>query len=98
MTSLGSTVVLFGGYGAAASLNDTWTFNGSTWTEITVATPPAARNGHAMATLGGTRAVLFGGYDTVALSDTWIFDGTTWTQSTATGPTARNNQVMAAFP
>jgi N-acetylneuraminic acid mutarotase len=97
MTSLGSKVVLFGGYSGAASLNDTWTFDGTTWTQVTVTTPPAARNGHAMGSLG-TKAVLFGGYNTVTLGDTWIFDGVTWTQSSAVGPSARNNQVMAAFP
>lgn len=99
MASLGSTVVVFGGYDGTDSLSDTWTFEGTTWTEVTVATAPAARNGQAMATLGTTSAVLFGGYDgTASLSDTWVFNGSSWTQSAATGPSARNNHAMAALP
>ena len=38
-----SQLVLFGGHGAAASLGDTWTWDGTTWTQQTPATSPTAR-------------------------------------------------------
>jgi hypothetical protein len=63
--------------------DDTWTFDGQTWTRraITVASPPY-RSLAAMAYDADTgQTVLFGGHsgqDTI--SDTWTWDGTIWTQ------------------
>lgn len=56
MATLGNKVVLFGGYnstgpGGSVNLSDTWTFDGTTWTQVSAAGPPAARYSHAMATL-----------------------------------------------
>jgi N-acetylneuraminic acid mutarotase len=99
VASLGTQVVLFGGYDTttSASLDDTWTFDGSTWTELAVA-GPSARTGHAMATFQG-RVVLFGGTDGGApLDDTWTFDGTAWAQVVGAGPPARSGHAMATLP
>ncbi len=40
MATLGGQVVLFGGYGGNY-LNDTWTFDGSSWTQVTGSGPSA---------------------------------------------------------
>ncbi len=102
MASLGSVVVLFGGNTVTGSggayLQETWTFDGSSWTSVTTASSPSGRSGHAMATLGST-VVLFGGADTNGLqSDTWTFDGTTWTPvSTANSPPSRRDGAMATL-
>jgi len=34
MATLGGTVVMFGGEDATGHLDDTWTFDGTTWTQI----------------------------------------------------------------
>ncbi len=85
--------VLFGGDGAGGGTNnlcDTWTFDGSRWTQQQPATSPSAR---AFSTvtfdshLG--EIVLFGGYAAQSgLHDLWAWDGTNWTQmaSTANAP------------
>jgi hypothetical protein len=52
MAPFGGELVLFGGLGTTPFfLDDTWTFQGSTWTSVTVASPPPARGGGGMATL-----------------------------------------------
>ncbi|MEW5849382.1 MAG: kelch repeat-containing protein [Myxococcota bacterium] len=92
------TTVLFGGFGGAgfnlAPRNDTWTWNGSGWTQHTSGPTPPPRVGGAMAydpVRGVT--VLFGGCLTLsanleagrpdcdeALGDTWEWDGASWTE------------------
>ena len=42
-------VVLFGGSNTNTILNDTWEYDGTTWTQRTPATSPSARGAHAMA-------------------------------------------------
>ncbi|MGH9126546.1 MAG: Kelch repeat-containing protein [Acidimicrobiales bacterium] len=98
--------VLFGGIGSAGTaLGDTWSWNGSAWTQLAKAPAPAptARTGAAM-TFDAARGdiVLFGGASTGSggttsglQADTWTFDGTNWTQQTpGSGPPAR---TAAAF-
>jgi hypothetical protein len=103
IASLGSEVVLFGGMGRTMStavptdLNDTWTFNGTSWTQASApaAKSPPPRDFTAMATLGN-EVVLFAGASATLLDDTWTFDGTSWTQlSISNPPPARNGAMMA---
>jgi Galactose oxidase, central domain len=103
MATLGAKVVLFGGgyiAGDAGSIdtNDTWIFDGRSWSLLRLATAPSPRYGASMANLG-SEVVLFGGYsdsDGVFLNDTWTFDGTSWTQvNTANAPPARSVASMA---
>jgi hypothetical protein len=96
----GSHVVLFGGCCDHSNnnhnWNDTWTWDGTTWTQQS-ATGPSARIGGAMA-YDGSHVVLFGGEDTSQnrLNDTWTWDGTTWTQQNpASSPSARLWSAMA---
>ena len=78
--------VLFGGFDGTNYLADTWTWDGTTWTEQTPATSPPARAGATMEYFDG-QVVLFGGYNgTSYLNDTWTWDGTTWTEQSGTNP------------
>ncbi len=97
-TQSGTTngAVLFGGYDGTNYLNDTWTWDGTTWTQATPATSPPARAGATMEYYDGD-VFLFGGYNgTSYLDDTWMWDGTNWTeQSPTTSPPARAYASMA---
>jgi hypothetical protein len=73
---------------------ETWTWDGTTWTQQAPATSPPARFGAYMAYDAATgTVVLFGGSDVntnCMLSGTWTWDGTTWTQQApAENPGAR---------
>jgi hypothetical protein len=86
-------VVYFGG-----PLGDqTWIWNGITWTKRTPAHSPPVRSGHAMAyDAARQRVILFGGGNAVAFNDTWSWDGTDWTLvDPGTGPGKRFNHAMA---
>jgi hypothetical protein len=95
------TIVLFGGDGGRGlgdhPLNDTWTWNGTTWTEQHPAVSPAARYGGTMAYDAATRnVVLFGGENSNLLADTWTWNGVTWTeQHPAVSPAPRFAEAMA---
>jgi hypothetical protein len=87
--------VAFGGSaGRGQTLGDTWEFDGSAWTKLTTAGPPA-RQGHAMVyDEKRGRTIVFGGTGRAApgtpppaLSDLWEFDGTAWTERQTNGPT-----------
>jgi hypothetical protein len=92
------SVVLFGGANGGSDLNDTWTFNGVTWTRLSPSTSPPARAYASMAYDPATgKIVLFGGSGNSGdLSDTWTFDGTNWTElSTTASPPARDSASFA---
>jgi hypothetical protein len=93
--TLNGKLVLFGGvtgqYSTALTVNETWEFDGTTWTQRTPTHAPSARGSAAMATVGD-RIVLFGGQTQNAgyLGDTWVWDGDDWSQiETATEPSPR---------
>jgi hypothetical protein len=70
-------LVLFGGNDGSGPLADTWTWNGSNWTEQSPSTSPSARSDASMAYDPGTgQLVLFGGNDGHD-----VFDGGTWSFS-----------------
>jgi hypothetical protein len=101
------TILLFGGHATNLPdqdlLGDTWSWDGTTWTQLQPATSPPARYGAAMTTDPATGTILlFGGSDR---ADTWRWDGTTWIElhplnppSARTAPTAAadalRNQVV----
>ena len=104
-------VVLFGGFlvdpssGALTPTDETWVWNGSTWTKQVPASAPSPRAGAAMTFDSSKQAVvLFGGYGgtrCVASSvtcadqgDTWTWGGATWTRQTTSGPRPR---AVSAF-
>jgi hypothetical protein len=95
-------IVLFGGLDSSPNgnvLDDTWEWDGSTWTLTTPTIRPPARHTAAMAYHGAlARTVLFGGGvgATIALRDTWEWDGKTWAQqSPFLVPSARSGPASA---
>jgi hypothetical protein len=98
--------VLFGGFDETQYLNETWTWDGTTWTRVKK-NPPQIRSQAAMwydATLKKT--VLYGGIgrnDTlsriVRFSDMWSFDGSGWTEmKNVTTPGQRYSATFAVDP
>ncbi|HEX3746262.1 MAG TPA: putative Ig domain-containing protein [Bryobacteraceae bacterium] len=77
-----NTVVLYGGtsgMGYANALQDTWTWDGTSWTPQENETFPAPAFGPSLAD-GPTGPVLFGGYDNTGdlLNQTWVWNGSDW--------------------
>jgi hypothetical protein len=100
-----NTAVLFGGrHGTAGStsLGDTWTWNGTVWSQQHPVTSPPARWLGGMAYYATTNTViLFGGLDAngVLLGDTWSWDGSTWTQlHPAHNPSPRVTPSLTSYP
>jgi Galactose oxidase, central domain len=99
--SVQSQIVLFGGAifennGIIFSLNDTWTWNGSTWTKMSPAASPPPRYLHGMAFDAATgQVVVFGGVGVDGfLGDTWVWNGVTWAQFTGNNPSPRGSPMM----
>jgi hypothetical protein len=72
-------IVVFGGRGESARLDDTWLWDGSTWVELSPPRAPPPRDDLAMVyDAARRRVVMFGGSsgDTWGddLNDTWFFD------------------------
>ena len=81
--------VLFGGFdiNTSQALGDTWSWDGTTWTQLlpTTVVPPRYSQTMAFAPVRG-RVVMFGG-DPASTHDTWEWDGTNWiATSPATDP------------
>jgi hypothetical protein len=77
-------MILFGGNSLLTSphsCNDTWAWNGTTWTALAPATIPQRRQGHRMSAndAAGT-VVMHGGVDTSTgpVNDTWEWNGNNW--------------------
>ncbi|MEZ5965475.1 MAG: hypothetical protein R3F56_16700 [Planctomycetota bacterium] len=104
-------VTLFGGRVTVLSVsNQTWEWDGTSWTLRTVTTSPPARANAAMAyDAARGKVVMFGGADGSfnVMGDMWSWDGTAWTRlAPATMPSARegarmvydlNRQVVVMF-
>lgn len=93
-------LVLFGGQGAGnVLLDDTWTWDGTTWSPIATSTPPPARAMHAMVTRSTGVQVLGGGdVSGPALLDSWLLQGTQWINLATTGLPALGQIVAAGDP
>jgi hypothetical protein len=83
-------LLLFGGVDGTSVLDDTWTFGGGTWRELspTISPSPAFSAGFASDTNDGL-VLLFSGAasDSIAQNATWAFLDGNWT-SLASGPNA----------
>ncbi len=77
--------VMFGGWSGTTHLDDTWFWNGSTWSAYTPAHSPSARL-HQCGCFDSDRNefIMFGGMDASwnQLKDVWIFNGTDWSEET----------------
>jgi len=95
----GSNVLLFGGADSSGDNDETWEWNGSSWTQkcltCTGTQKPALRHSHTMVwDSNRQRVVLFGGTSVgVAQQDTWEWTGTVWVQTGSTGPSVRSGAV-----
>jgi len=83
-------LLMFGGdsgSGASGYLNDTWTWNGTNWTQQAPATSPPVRMAYGLA-YDGANVILFGGEipgtGGQMTGDTWFWTGSTWTQRNLT--------------
>lgn len=94
-------MVLFGGmrYDPSTTFNDeTWTWDGASWSKLSPATAPSARYEMGMAFHSGSgRVIGFGGAtEAGAANDTWALDGTTWTElHPSHAPPAQAGALMA---
>ena len=97
-------ILLFGGdttTGGGGENNETWTYDGTDWTQIITATSPTPRYWHSMSyDSTRDRTVVFGGFNASGdLDDTWEFDGTDWAQISPTvSPSPRAETRMAFDP
>ena len=82
------TVILFGGrrtdpFVGDFEENDTWSFDGEAWTEISIPSNerPSNRTGHVMAYDAGRQRIVLHGGRGVGQDrlDTWEWDGAVWT-------------------
>ncbi len=105
-------VILFGGLFDALATNnppsgETWSWDGTAWSELHPAQSPPPRAGATMTYDGRTGSVvLFGGNgappgqfptpgDTGLLNDTWVWNGTDWREEhPAVSPPARQDAAM----
>jgi len=90
--------VLFGGRTLASRVNDTWTWDGSTWTGHGTGGPSPRSTPVMDYDPARERIVLFGGFTGIYAADTWEHDGVAWAQRSATGaPPGRGFAAMAFF-
>ncbi|MGK0156530.1 MAG: hypothetical protein ACI9SE_003499 [Neolewinella sp.] len=75
----------------------TWEYDGTSWTLLTTAHSPGVREGFDVALdVDFTRLLLFGGRDLQGLrNSTWALTNGDWQLLTTTGPTAREGHTMA---
>ena len=88
-------LVLFGGDVQSGPTNETWVWDGVSWTQRFPLDSPSKRSGHAMAyDAARGEVVLFGNNGTE--KDTWVWDGTNWTEKhPVTAPGIQINVAMA---
>ncbi|MFO1077575.1 MAG: hypothetical protein U1E73_07600 [Planctomycetota bacterium] len=91
---------IFGG----ASVDQTWEFDGTTWTQAFPTTTPGGLGIYCGAyDLGRQKVVIYGGeadnFFPIASADTWEYDGTNWTLVTTVGsPGPIERGSMCYFP
>lgn len=95
------TPILFGGVDAGGRhLDDTWIWNGQTWSMLNPQVRPQARAGHAMAFEPlATRTLLFGGRNAAGLvGETWEWTGSGWNRRfPAVSPPDRSGAAMGWY-
>ena len=68
-------IVMFGGNNGTSDINETWEFDGVSWTRQTVSTIPGAQNGHSMTFYDSRDEVILYTVD----GDTYSYDGSDYT-------------------
>ena len=102
---LRNVTIVYGGAtsGLPGASNETWEYNGLTWTQATPAGTPGPRENAAMCFhFGLGSSVLFGGVNPLSgiSNDTWVYNGLTWQQipTAGTWPSARTAMDMVYDP
>jgi hypothetical protein len=94
-----NTALLFGGVGGLTSYNETWSYDGTDWTQLFPTNSPTFKfyTGLAHDFVRGVY-VMYGGnatYTSQGVDETWEFDGATWTQQfPATNPGKLGGHAM----
>ena len=100
--SAGAKVVLFGGFEGGTPVNDTWAWDGISWTNVTPADPnssPSPRGYQSMIydTVRG-QILLFGGNaNGPLLNDTWAWNGSAWVPVATSNPPPARYLDMTAY-
>jgi Phage tail protein (Tail_P2_I)/Galactose oxidase, central domain len=84
----GSAVIAFGGISGSTVYNDTWSYAGGVWTQLSPSTvPPARYLGGAAYDTSRTQFVMYGGVtgNGTVLNDTYLWSGTNWVKQTVGG-------------
>ncbi len=99
------TLVLYGGRSGliGGDLGDTWSFDGSKWSEQDSGGGPGPRRGHAAAWDDARREVVLfggekGGADVKFAEKTWVYTDTGWSERDDGGPSDRAHAAMADLP
>jgi Galactose oxidase, central domain len=97
-----NSLVIFGGYDDSNYKNETWLFDGSTWSMANTPVAPPARAAASMAfDQTSQKLVLFGGFNGQYKNDTWLWDGAThtWAQAFPTvSPKAVTGPMLFTDP
>jgi hypothetical protein len=96
-------LILYGGQTTAPgspAVNETWAWDGSTWTQLNPATSPPPMSLHSMSfDPASSQLVLFGADPATHNPQTWTWNGSTWTlQSPAASPPGRIDAMMGYDP
>ena len=94
------TTLLFGGQDGEITLDDTWNWNGSGWTELNPSASPPGLSGPVMAYDPDSHALLLVGGTTaspgaVSTASTWAWDGSTWRSEPAAAVGAGGEWALA---
>ncbi len=98
--TLRDEVVLFGGLDdAAAATNETWRYDGRTWTRLDGVQPPARSRAVLVYDVARDEMVLFGGNtaEPQLLNDTWVLDQEGWHPRAPTTVPRPRTQSAAAY-
>jgi hypothetical protein len=93
------SVVLFGGHPdpqvSLVPLGDTWSWDGTTWTQITTFGANPCFNAAMVST--DVQIAMFGGTDpsNERFRETWTFDGKLWTHRQDIGPSPRFSTAVS---
>ena len=93
-----SQMILFGGNTPTGPSNQTWVFDGATWTMQATTSTPSPRFGARMAVVPSSGIYVYGGTNGIVdFDETWVLDSSTWVWTlhvSSTNPPAVANAVM----
>lgn len=83
-------LVLYGGLIAEKEYQDTWEWNGETWSQLPVEGPGLRESAAMTYDAKNQKVILFGGAQSgTMMNDLWEWDGNQWSQTSTNGPSPR---------